>query len=73
MPEQYKPNGDGTNGAGRNGGGDGSNGTGNGHYRTFTGSGFGTLMLRMATGPRETPPPVASSRAYLRNGLPALY
>ena len=29
-------------------------------------------MIQMASGPKETPP-VASSRAYLRNGLPALY
>ena len=47
------------------------NGSGNGH-KTFGGSGFGTLMLRMAAGPKETPP-VASTRAYLRNGLPSLY
>jgi phage tail-like protein len=71
VPEQYKPNGDGTNGAGHNGGGDGTNGTGNGH-KTFGGAGFGTLMIQMASGPIETPP-VASTRAYLRNGLPALY
>ena len=36
------------------------------------GTGFGTLMIRMAQGPKETPP-VASTRAYLRNGLPSLY
>jgi phage tail-like protein len=71
VPEQYKPNGDGTNGAGHNGGGDGTNGSGNGH-KTFGGAGFGTLMIQMASGPTETPP-VASTRAYLRNGLPALY
>jgi phage tail-like protein len=41
-------------------------------YKTFAGTGFGTLMVRMATGPLETPA-VASERAYLRNGLPALY
>ena len=70
MAEQYRGNGgpDGTNGAGHNGG-DGENGTGNGR---FAGPGFGTLMIQMASGPKETPP-VASSRAYLRNGLPALY
>ena len=69
-PEQYKGNGaDGPNGAGHNGDGDGTNGTGNGR---FSGPGFGTLMIQMASGPKETPP-VASSRAYLRNGLPALY
>jgi phage tail-like protein len=41
-------------------------------YRTFAGAGFGTLMVRLASGPKETPP-VASSRAYLRGGLPAVY
>jgi phage tail-like protein len=71
VPEQYKPNGDGANGAGHNGGADGTNGSGNGH-KTFGGAGFGTLMIQMASGPTETPP-VASTRAYLRNGLPALY
>jgi phage tail-like protein len=70
MAEQYRGDGaGGGNGAGRNGGGDGENGTGNGR---FSGPGFGTLMIQMAAGPKETPP-VASSRAYLRNGLPALY
>src|ERR671916_2719214 len=49
-----------------------ANGGGNGEYRTFAGAGFGTLMIRMASGPKETPP-VASSRAYLRGGLPAVY
>jgi phage tail-like protein len=44
----------------------------NGEYRTFSGAGFGTLMVRLATGARETPE-VVSSRAYLRNGLPAMY
>jgi phage tail-like protein len=44
----------------------------NGEYRTFSGAGFGTLMVRLATGARETPE-VASSRAYLRSGLPAMY
>ena len=70
MAEQYRGNGgpDGTNGAGHNGG-DGENGTGNGR---FAGPGFGTLMIQMASGPKGTPP-VASSRAYLRNGLPSLY
>jgi phage tail-like protein len=48
--------------------------SGNGYedYRTFEGAGFGTLMVRLASGPKETPP-VASSRAYLRGGLPAVY
>jgi phage tail-like protein len=47
-------------------------GDGQDRYKTFAGAGFGTLMVRLATGPKETPP-VASTRAYLRNGLPALY
>jgi phage tail-like protein len=45
---------------------------GNGEYRTFSGAGFGTLMVRLTTGAKETPE-VASGRAYLRNGLPAMY
>src|SRR4051812_9406117 len=45
---------------------------GDGDYRTFSGAGFGTLMVRLTTGAKETPS-VASSRAYLRNGLPAMY
>ena len=51
------------------------NGSGNGavdQYQTFAGAGFGTLMVQLASGPKETPP-VASSRAYLRSGLPAVY
>jgi len=72
MAEQYKPDGHGSgNGAG---GGDGAgevDGDGNGR-RTFSGAGFGTLMFQLSGGPKETPS-VASSRAYLRNGLPALY
>jgi phage tail-like protein len=55
----------------RGDGDDGGNGSGNGH-KTFSGAGFGTLMVRMTSGPKETPP-VASTRAYLRNGLPSLY
>jgi phage tail-like protein len=51
--------------------GNGSSTNGDG-YRTFEGAGFGTLMVRLAAGPKDTPP-VASSRAYLRNGLPAVY
>jgi len=70
-PEHYKPNGP-TGGNGAHAGDDGStDGNGNG-YRTFSGAGFGTLMLQFSAGPRETPP-VASTRAYLRNGLPSLY
>jgi phage tail-like protein len=45
---------------------------GNGEYRTFSGAGFGTLMVQLSAGPKETPE-VASSRAYLRGGLPAVY
>jgi phage tail-like protein len=52
--------------------GEHDDGSENGHYKTFSGAGFGTLMVRMASGPKETPP-VASTRAYLRNGLPSLY
>jgi phage tail-like protein len=65
---------DGTNGA-RSGAGepDDGSGSGNGHSKSFGGTGFGTLMLRnLQTTPLRTPP-VASSRAYLRNGLPSLY
>ena len=46
-------------------------GDGNGH-QTFSGAGFGTLMMQFARRPTATPP-VASTRAYLRNGLPSLY
>jgi phage tail-like protein len=71
MAEQYKgPEGGGSNGRGANGAGE-IDGDGNGHG-TFGGAGFGTLMIQFAGGPTETPS-VASSRAYLRNGLPALY
>jgi phage tail-like protein len=45
---------------------------GDGDYRTFAGAGFGTLMVQVSTGARETPA-VASGRAYLRAGLPAMY
>jgi phage tail-like protein len=44
----------------------------NGDRRTFSGAGFGTLMLQLSAGTKETPP-VASSRAYLRGGLPSVY
>jgi len=71
MAEQYKPEGpDGANGRGGNGADEGD-GDGNGKG-TFSGAGFGTLMLQFSAGPKETPQ-VASSRAYLRNGLPSLY
>jgi len=45
---------------------DGSNGHG------MTGPGFGTSRVFRSPGMRP-PPPVASSRAYLRGGLPAIY
>jgi phage tail-like protein len=41
-------------------------------YKTFVGAGFGTLMIQYSGGSRQTPE-VVSSRAYLRNGLPAIY
>jgi phage tail-like protein len=43
-----------------------------GEYRTFMGAGFGTLMVQLAAGPKDTPE-VASGRAYLRGALPAVY
>ncbi len=50
-----------------------ADGTGNGgDYQTFAGAGFGTLMVQLSSGTTETPPS-ASSRAYLRDGLPSLY
>jgi phage tail-like protein len=54
------------------GNGAGANGDGTGEFKTFTGAGFGTMRIRLSAGPKETPP-VASSRAYLRGGLPAVY
>ena len=45
---------------------------GNGEYRTFTGAGFGTLLIQLSEGTKPTPQ-VASSRGYLRGGLPAIY
>jgi phage tail-like protein len=53
------------------GNGASSNGD-SGEFKTFMGAGFGTMMVRLAEGPKTTPP-VASSRAYLRGGLPAVY
>jgi phage tail-like protein len=47
------------------------NGAG-GDYQTFAGAGFGTLMVQLSAGTTETPQS-ASSRAYLREGLPSLY
>lgn len=49
-----------------------SNGSGSAEYKTFMGAGFGTLMIQHSGGRRETPP-TASTRAYLRGGLPAVY
>src|SRR3954451_17566529 len=52
-----------------------ADGTGNGSggdYQTFMGAGFGTLMVQLSSGTTETPAS-ASSRAYLRDGLPSLY
>ena len=51
--------------------GNGSEGNGDG-FKTFVGAGFGTMMVQLSAGPKETPP-VASGRAYLRAGLPAVY
>ena len=50
------------------------NGGANGddEFKTFSGTGFGTMMVRFSAGPKDTPA-VASSRAYLRGGLPAVY
>ena len=49
-----------------------ANGDGTGEFKTFTGAGFGTMLVRLSAGAKETPT-VASSRAYLRSGLPAIY
>ena len=49
-----------------------ADGAGNGDYKTFVGAGFGTMMVQLSQGSTETPPS-ASSRAYLRDGLPSLY
>ena len=48
------------------------NGSSNGDYQTFAGAGFGTLLIQLSSGDKATPP-VASNRAYLRAGLPAIY
>jgi phage tail-like protein len=45
--------------------------SGNGHP-TYSGEGFGTLMVRLAPDRRGTPA-VVSQRAYLRGALPAVY
>src|SRR3954463_1152560 len=52
-----------------------ADGTGNGSggdYQPFWGAGSGPLMVQLSSGTRETPTS-ASSRAYLRDGLPSLY
>jgi len=54
------------------GNGASSNGGDSGEFKTFMGAGFGTMMVRLSAGSKETPP-VASGRAYLRSGLPAVY
>ena len=48
------------------------NGSGGEEYKTFVGAGFGTMMIQFSGGKRDTPE-VASSRAYLRSGLPSIY
>ena len=53
------------------GNGAGANGGDSGEFKTFMGAGFGTMMVQLSAGPKTTPP-VASSRAYLRSGLPAV-
>ena len=50
----------------------GGNGSGGGDYKTFMGAGFGTLLVQLSSGSKETPPS-ASGRAYLRDGLPSMY
>ena len=70
MAQQYEPDKP-TGRNGKNGEGD-SNGHATNGTGSFRGPGFGTLMIQLTSGPKETPP-VASTRAYLRNGLPALY
>src|SRR3712207_3430082 len=54
-----------------NGSGAAANGD-SGEFKTFMGAGFGTMLVQLSAGAKETPP-VASSRAYLRGGLPAVY
>jgi phage tail-like protein len=44
----------------------------NGDYKTFIGAGFGTLLVQVSEGRKETPE-VVSSRAHLRGALPAAY
>jgi phage tail-like protein len=49
-----------------------SESNGNGEYKTFHGSGFGTLMIQFSGGRRETPE-VVSNRATMRGALPSIY
>ena len=52
-----------------------ADGAGNGQggdYKTFMGAGFGTLLVQLSSGAKETPPS-ASGRAYLRDSLPSMY
>ena len=51
---------------------DGAGNGAGGDYKTFMGAGFGTLLVQLSSGSKETPPS-ASSRAYLRDGLPSMY
>jgi phage tail-like protein len=51
---------------------DGAGNGAGGEYKTFMGAGFGTLLVQLSSGSKETPPS-ASSRAYLRDGLPSMY
>ena len=51
---------------------DGAGNGAGGDYKTFMGAGFGTLLVQLSGGSKETPPS-ASSRAYLRDGLPSMY
>jgi phage tail-like protein len=41
-------------------------------FLTYAGAGFASVRTELSTGEEETPPVVAN-RAYLRNGLPAIY
>jgi phage tail-like protein len=41
-------------------------------FLTYAGAGFASVRTELSTGDEDTPPTV-SNRAYLRNGLPAIY
>src|SRR3954452_6073974 len=60
---------EGANGAGSFNGSTELESVGNGH-KTFSGAGFGTLMMQLSAGPKATPP-VASTRASLHNAVPS--